>query len=80
MWDGGVTPVLEAWLVTRGDISRPVGAGKLGMEKAGPSQGKPSPAVTDAAREETTRIRLVFVNPNMTKATGRSRAALVMIG
>ena len=80
MWDGGVTSELFQRLVIQGDIKPKAGTNGLTNERAGPSQGKPSPAVTDAAREETSRIRLVFVNPNMTKATGRSRAALVMIG
>lgn len=60
MWNG-VTSALFELLVRQGEISRPGATVRMTNGKAGPSQGKPSPAVTDAAQEGT-RIRLVWTN------------------
>lgn len=94
MWNGDVTKVLEGFLVTRGDIKRPVGAGSLTNEKAGGSYRSADPQVlTDARggelapayelREGAGRSPiLIWNNPNMTSAAVRrtSRAALAIVG
>lgn len=68
-------------LLTRQDMrSKAVGAAELhGMKSAGPSQGKPSPAVTDAAREEKTRIRLVWDMPMRGRTTQVRRPMLMVV-
>lgn len=92
MYEGGVTPVLEAWLVTRGDIKRPVGAGSLMNERAGRSHDGAHPQVaegrvnspphTGQAGEDSAKPILIWNNPNMTSAAVRrtSRAALAIVG
>lgn len=67
MWDGAVTPVLQAWLVTRGEIKPAVSAEGLGMNAGVPMGGQTHP-LADAAREEDTRIRLVWTNLNQPAA------------
>lgn len=62
MWDGGVTPVLEAWLVMRGDIKRPVGAGSLEIDVGAPRGRGETHPLADAAQREEPRVRLVWTN------------------
>jgi hypothetical protein len=80
MWNGDVTKVLEGFLVTRGDIKRPAGTGRMTNERAGPSQGKPSPAVTDASGGGEPRIRLVANNTALRQRTAGAVHFLKIVG
>lgn len=78
MWDGAVTPVLESLLVTRKDISRPVGAGKLGMGAGDAGGGFPQRPLTDAPFGEL-RIRLVANNTALRQRTAGAVPSLKIV-
>lgn len=67
MLDYGVTSELFRLLVAQGEIKRSVGAEGLGMNAGVPMGGQTHP-LADAAREEDTRIRLVWTNLNQPAA------------
>ncbi len=82
MWNGDVTKVLEGFLVTRGDIKRPVATGKLTNEKPGAAIEARTGEVAGDQGGQRQGLKCVWNNPNMPKATGRntSRVVLEIVG
>ena len=83
MYEGRVTEVLEKLLVTRGDISRPVGAGKLGM-KTGERSSALYPQLPmqnrgSTGQEGSIGVYLAWVNPAMRQTTERRTKPVVSL-